>query len=60
MEALEDETDYGSRPQVSDEITAEQLRALADLEDARQRGEVSETEYSQRRYQILRGEDPAP
>ena len=35
------------------------LRALADLEEDRRRGEVTETEYQSRRRQILAGELPA-
>lgn len=38
----------------------EVLRALAELEEARRRGEVSEPEYHRRRSQLLRGDDPAP
>jgi hypothetical protein len=60
METMEDDTDYGPNPTVSEELTPKQLRALADLEDARLRGEVSESEYSARRNQILRGEADAP
>ena len=60
METLEVDTDYGPNPTVSEELTPAQLRALADLEEARLRGEVSESEYSARRGQILRGEEPAP
>jgi hypothetical protein len=45
---------------VSAELTPQQLRALADLEEARQDGAVSETEYQSRRGSILRGELGAP
>jgi hypothetical protein len=36
------------------------LRALADLEEDRRRGEVTEAEYQSRRRQILAGDLPAP
>ena len=39
-------------------LSPEALRALADLEDDRRRGEVSEAEYQSRRRQILGGELP--
>jgi hypothetical protein len=54
----EDETDYG--PELSGELTPEQLRALADLEEERRSGSISESEYTSRRSQILRGEGSAP
>jgi hypothetical protein len=62
MESFEDETDYG--PRLGDDLTPEQLRALADLEEERRDGSISEGEYDARRKQIMRGEaqapDPAP
>jgi hypothetical protein len=39
-------------------LSPEALRALADLEEDRRRGEVTETEYQSRRRQILAGELP--
>jgi hypothetical protein len=54
----EDETDYG--PELSGELSPEQLRALADLEEERRSGEISEGEYASRRSQILRGDASAP
>jgi hypothetical protein len=60
MESLEDETDYGPRPQISDDLSPEQLRALADLEEERRRGDVTEAEYDARRNRILRGEAVTP
>ena len=60
MESLEDETDYGPRPQLSDELSPEQLRALADLEEQRRSGNISEGQYNARRNRILRGETEAP
>ena len=59
MESFEDETEYDQGPKV-EELTGAQLRALADLDDARRAGEVSEAEYYSRKNAILRGELPAP
>ena len=41
-------------------LSPEALRALADLEEDRRRGEVTETEYQSRRRQILAGDLPKP
>jgi hypothetical protein len=45
-------------------VTPENLRALADLEEARQRGEVTEADYQAKRRAILSksgiSETPAP
>jgi hypothetical protein len=61
METLEDETDYGPEPAHSvDELSLEQLRELTELEEARQRGELTETEYNAAKRRILTGEAPAP
>ena len=60
MESLEDVSIAPATPAVSAELTPQQLRALADLEEARQDGAVSETEYQSRRGRILRGELVAP
>jgi hypothetical protein len=61
METLEDDTDYGPEPTRSvDELSLEQLRELTELEEARQRGELTETEYNAARRRILTGEAPAP
>ena len=60
MESSEDETDYGPRPEVSKDLSPEQLRALADLEEQRRKGDISEGEYDARRNRILRGETEAP
>lgn len=54
----EDPTDYGPTPQINEDLSAQDLRDLADLEDERDRGELTETEYSARRNRILRGEKP--
>jgi len=40
-------------------LSSSALRALADLEDARRRGEVTESDYQSRRRQILAGDLPA-
>jgi hypothetical protein len=60
MESLEDETDYGPQPQFSTDLSPEQLRALADLEEQRRRGDISEGEYNALRNRILRGETEEP
>jgi hypothetical protein len=60
MESLEDETDYGPRPQMSEDLSPEQLRALADLEEQRRSGKISEGQYNASRNRILRGESQAP
>jgi hypothetical protein len=41
-------------------LSSDALRALADLEDERRRGEVTESEYQSRRREILAGDLPAP
>jgi hypothetical protein len=58
MESLEDDTEFG--PQLTGDVSPEQLRALADLEEARRAGSISESEYSSMRAQFLRGDAPAP
>ena len=58
MESPIEDTSDVSQPTVSPDLSSSQLRALADLEDARQKGTVSETEYFKRRGAILRGEAP--
>lgn len=45
-----------SAPEGAPGLSPEALRALADLEEARRRGELSEVEYQSHRRQILRGE----
>jgi len=57
MESSEDTSDV-EQPAVSSDLSSDQLRALADLEDARRDGQVSETDYFKRRGAILRGEAP--
>jgi hypothetical protein len=41
-------------------LSPEALRALADLEETRRRGELSETDYQAKRREILSGKVPAP
>lgn len=53
------ETEAGAAPP-PDGLSSASLRALADLEDARRRGEVTEADYQAQRRQILAGELPAP
>lgn len=59
MESVEDD-DAGEGAVLSGELTPEQLRALADLEEARREGTISESEYASRRSAILRSGKPAP
>ncbi len=54
----EDPTDYGPTPQINQNLSAQDLRDLADLEEERERGDLTETEYNARRNRILRGEEP--
>lgn len=56
IESLEDDTVFEPTPSITDQLTPQQLRALADLEEARRDGNVTETEYTVRKGQILRGE----
>jgi hypothetical protein len=58
MESLEDETDDVPRPELPGDLSPEQLRALADLEEHRRSGDVTESEYRARLDRILRGETP--
>ena len=58
MESLEDETDDAPRPERSEDLSPEQLRALAALAESRQRGEITESEYVAQRNRVLRGDAP--
>jgi hypothetical protein len=58
MESLEDETDVGPGPGSPQDLSPEQLRALADLEEERRSGDVTESEYRARLHEILHGETP--
>ncbi len=60
MESLEDDTFFEPTPSITDQLTPEQLRALADLEEARRDGKVTEADYTARKGQILRGEPGSP
>ncbi len=53
----EDPTDYGPTPQINENLSSGDLRDLVDLEEQRERGELSETEYNAKRNRILRGEE---
>ena len=59
MESFEDDTVFEQGPKV-ESLSAEQLRGLADLDDARRSGAISEGEYHSRKNAILRGELPEP
>jgi len=48
------------RPEASPELSPEQLRALADLEEARRAGSLSEAEYTAQRNRILDRPPEAP
>jgi len=58
MESPEDETDAGPRLGMSGDLSPEQLRALAELAESRQRGEIAESEYVAERNRVLRGDAP--
>jgi hypothetical protein len=61
MESSEetDESAAGSAfERLPENLSSATLRELADLEDARHRGEITEAEYNARRREILRS-DPA-
>jgi len=58
MESLEDETDPGPRLGMSGDLSPEQLRALAELAESRQRGEITESEYVAERNRVVRGDAP--
>jgi len=47
-----------ARPDISSDLTPEQLRALADLEEARRDGKLSETGYAAERNRILAPAEP--
>lgn len=49
----------GGAPVPPQGLSPEALRALADLEEERRRGEVTESDYQSRRRQIVAGELPA-
>lgn len=58
MESPEAETDRASGLEISDELSPEQLRALAKLAESRRRGEITESEYVAERRRVLRGDWP--
>lgn len=53
MESPDSATPEEAQPERSGELSPEQLRELADLEEARRAGRVSESEYQARRREIL-------
>jgi hypothetical protein len=60
-EPAEDEAATAPGPAPPPEgLSPEALRALADLEEVRRRGELSETDYQAKRREILSGKVPAP
>jgi hypothetical protein len=59
MESQEEEAPPAQRPTLSSELTPDQLRSLADLEEARRDGKLSEAEYAAERNRILAPETPA-
>ena len=62
LESPEEETETAA-PEVEGYLSPETLRALADLEEARRKGAISEAEYQDRRRRILAREpeaQPAP
>lgn len=58
MESPEDEAEDRPRPELPGDLSPEQLRALADLEEQQRSGDITESEYGARRHRILRGEVP--
>jgi hypothetical protein len=54
---MEDESQYEDN---LTDLTPDQLRALADLEEERRAGRIPEAEYNARRSRIMRGDDPSP
>jgi hypothetical protein len=57
LESPAEETEV-TAPQITGNLSPETLRALADLEESRRRGAISEAEYQERRRSIL-ANDPA-
>ena len=52
LESREEETE-SAEPEITGHLSPETLRALADLEESRRRGAISEAEYQDRRRRIL-------
>jgi hypothetical protein len=57
-EAADETADESEFERLPENLSSATLRELADLEDARHRGEITEAEYNTRRRQIIRS-DPA-
>lgn len=60
LETAEDTTEFAPAPNFDGDLSPEQLRDLADLEEERRRGAVTETEYTSRRGRILGTAGMAP
>ena len=60
MEAPSDSEAKPTGPAPPEELSPEALRALADLEETRRRGDLTENEYQTRRKAILSGQLPEP
>src|SRR5262249_60419523 len=60
MEAPSDSEAKPPGPAPPEELSPEALRALADLEETRRRGDLTENEYQTRRKAILSGQLPEP
>ena len=60
METPSDSEAKPSGPAPPEGLSPEALRALADLEETRRRGDLTENEYQTRRKAILSGQIPAP
>ena len=57
-ETPEDELGASLPIRLSDQLTPETLRALADLEEERRAGKINETQYRMRRDDLMMGEAP--
>jgi len=55
MESEQEEEPPSPAPALPTDLTPEQLRALADLEEARRAGKISEAQYTSERTRILSG-----
>jgi len=57
-EEVDETADESGFERLPENLSSATLRELADLEDERHRGEITEAEYNTRRRQIIRS-DPA-
>ena len=60
LEGTEEEEAESATPETAGQLSPATLRALADLEESRRRGEISEPAYQQRRRSILAGDPSTP